>query len=245
MVERTKSEIREKIWNKLEEKGVARFPRPVNGRIPNFKGADIASEKLEEISEFKEAEKIKVNPDSPQNPVRSKVIEEGKTLFMPTPRLKQGFLRIRQEDVPSGKERKATTIKHSNKFGESIGLEELPEIDLVVAGSVGVNKKGGRIGKGGGYTDLEYAILRELDLGKPPVITTVHSLQIVDELPRKKHDVSIDWIVTPEKTIETNTNLEKPSGIDWELLSEKDLKQIPILRELKNETGNNSSISNY
>ncbi|MCG2909800.1 MAG: 5-formyltetrahydrofolate cyclo-ligase, partial [Stygiolobus sp.] len=39
----SKCEIRQKIWRLLEEKDIASFPRPVYGRIPNFKGAEMAS----------------------------------------------------------------------------------------------------------------------------------------------------------------------------------------------------------
>jgi hypothetical protein len=31
-----KDQIRKEIWQLIEERGIARFPRPVYGRIPNF-----------------------------------------------------------------------------------------------------------------------------------------------------------------------------------------------------------------
>jgi len=62
----TKQEIRQKIWDLLEEKDIARFPRPVYGRIPNFVGAETAAKKLGELKEWKNASVIKANPDSPQ-----------------------------------------------------------------------------------------------------------------------------------------------------------------------------------
>ncbi len=238
-----KQEVRKLIWSELEEKDIARFPRPVKGRIPNFDGAEAAGERLEDIPVFGKAKRVKVNPDSPQKPVRRKVIENGKTLIMPTPRLKQGFLRINPSNVPAGKEQKATTIKHSKKFGELVDLEDLPNIDLVVAGSVAVSGDGGRVGKGGGYSDLEYAILRELNLGNPPILTTVHQAQIIDELPHEKHDIPIDWIVTPEDIIETNTDYKKPTRINWELLDRENLEKIPILRKLREKT--NLSLSDF
>ncbi len=228
-----KSDVRKDIWNKMEEEGVARFPTPVEGRIPNFVGAEKAAEKLNEIPAFRNAERIKVNPDSPQNAVRAEVVKKEKILFMPTPRLRKGFLRIKPENVPEGKEKKATTIKHSNVYGDHVEPEDMKDIDLVVAGSVAVTENGRRVGKGGGYSDLEYAILRELHLGEPPVLTTVHPLQMVDELPYEKHDVPLDWILTPEKIVETNTSLEKPSSIDWELLDEDDLEKMPVLKNIK------------
>ncbi len=229
----SKNQIRKEIWSKMEERGVTRFPRPVEGRIPNFEGAEPAAKKLSELSFFQKTDVIKVNPDSPQHPVRAEVIRENKILYMPTPRLRNGFLQIDPEDVPSTDIDKATTIKHSQKYGREVELEEMEEVDLVVAGSVAVTENGKRVGKGGGYSDLEYAILRELDLGKPPVVTTIHPLQIVEDLPFQSHDVSMDWIVTPENLIETSTQFEKPNGIDWSVLDDEYLQKIPVLRKLR------------
>jgi len=60
--------LRQKIWREMEEKNIARFPRPVYGRIPNFVGAEQAAEKLINTDIFKHAQVVKVNPDSPQKP---------------------------------------------------------------------------------------------------------------------------------------------------------------------------------
>ncbi|MBD3206972.1 5-formyltetrahydrofolate cyclo-ligase, partial [Candidatus Bathyarchaeota archaeon] len=49
----SKQEIRERIWKKLVDENVDRFPKPIKGRIPNFDGSNIAAEKLTEVSEFK------------------------------------------------------------------------------------------------------------------------------------------------------------------------------------------------
>ncbi|KXA89933.1 hypothetical protein AKJ62_02050 [candidate division MSBL1 archaeon SCGC-AAA259D14] len=185
------------------------------------------------LKEFQKATHVKVNPDSPQHPVRKKVVNDGKTLYMPTPRLREGFLRITPEDVPCGKESKATTIKHSKKFGEKIDLKDIEEISLVVAGSVAVTKNGKRVGKGGGYSDIEYGILRELELGKPPIITTIHPIQIVKNIPTEAHDISLDWIITPDEIIETNSPFKKPNGINWSILNDEYLKKIPMLKKLK------------
>ncbi|KXA95590.1 hypothetical protein AKJ36_00155 [candidate division MSBL1 archaeon SCGC-AAA259I07] len=229
-----KSKIRKRVWSLMEERDVARFPRPVEGRIPNFEGAGKAAERVDELPVYREATHIKVNPDSPQHPLREKVIRDGKILYMPTPRLKEGFLRIKPEDVPSGKEGEATTIKHSSEYGEKVDPEEMEKVSLVVAGSVAVTRDGKRVGKGGGYSDLEYAILREMGLGKPPVLTTVHPTQIMEKIPAEDHDVPLDWILTPGEAIETSTDRGKPDGIDWSLLGEEDLEKIPLLKRMKN-----------
>ena len=111
----------------------------------------------------------------------------------------------------------------------------IKDVDLIVIGSVAVDVYGTRIGKGGGYAELEYAILREI--GKvtedTPIVTTVHDLQVLNnELPREKHDVPVDIIVTPTRIIRTIKPRPKPQGIYWDLLGEDKLESIPILKEL-------------
>jgi 5-formyltetrahydrofolate cyclo-ligase len=57
--------IRKRIWDLLEAKDIARPPRPVHHRIPNFDGADRAAARLSSLPEFIEAKCVKVNPDTP------------------------------------------------------------------------------------------------------------------------------------------------------------------------------------
>jgi len=38
-----KDQIRKQIWYLMEERNIARFPRPLHGRIPNFIGAEQAA----------------------------------------------------------------------------------------------------------------------------------------------------------------------------------------------------------
>jgi 5-formyltetrahydrofolate cyclo-ligase len=40
VVKEVKQAVRERVWRILEERDLATFPRPVYGRIPNFKGAE-------------------------------------------------------------------------------------------------------------------------------------------------------------------------------------------------------------
>jgi len=109
-------------------------------------------------------------------------------------------------------------------------------VDLVVAGSVAVNRMGARVGKGGGYSDLEYALGLTYDLihQKTPVVTTVHPLQILDEpIPMLEHDIPVDILITPEEVVETGHSLSRPEGIYWYLLPEEKISTIPILQQLR------------
>ncbi|MED4164745.1 5-formyltetrahydrofolate cyclo-ligase, partial [Halalkalibacterium halodurans] len=187
-----KQAIREQMWQEMTEKKVGRFPFPLKGRIPNFKGAEQATRHLIQLEAYKQAKVVKVNPDSPQLPLRAQVLMDGKTLLVPTPRLKDGFILVKPEWVPEGEERKAVSLRNILSYGKVISLTEMPEIDLIVMGSVAVDRSGRRIGKGEGYADREYAIIRELGNRPVPVVTTVHQVQLVDvELPRDAYDVTV------------------------------------------------------
>lgn len=235
-----KAEARRLAYEGLKSARAARFPFPIEGRIPNFVGAEAAARRLAELSIYKEARAVKVNPDAPQLPVRAMVLRDGKTLYMPSPRLRGAFIRIDPDRVPRGEERKAASLSHCAKYGEELDLVSLGQsattrspIDLIIAGSVAVTRDGARAGKGEGYADLEYAILQELALPHLPVVTTVHPAQIVSGMEVDAHDLSLDYILTPEETIVTGSPHPKPAGIAWERLSRGDLEAMPVLAELR------------
>lgn len=238
-IKKVKQRIRERIWRTLEERNLVLFPRPCYGRIPNFVGHERAALHLITDSLFHDAKVVFCCPDSPQRPVREAVIRERKILVMATPRLRQGFIVIRPGDVPRGRERAASTIAGAFRYGKVV--EEIPyTIDIKVTGSVAVTEKGARLGKGGGYSDLEYAILREMGVvtETTPVITTVHDLQVIDEIPMTRHDVPVDKIYTPTRVIPVqNSPYRKPEGIYWDELDPEKLYQIPILRKLAEKRG--------
>ncbi len=233
----SKEEVRRRVWRILRERGVARFPFPIEGRIPNFVGAEKAARRLAATRLFRDAEVVFCNPDSPQRPVRELALRAGKTLVMATPRLRRGFLVLEPGLVPEKHAREASTIRGAFKWGRA--TLEPPPIDLKVTGSVAVDRRGGRVGKGGGYSDLEYAILREMGLvgDETPVVTTVHDLQVVARVPRERHDVPVDHIFTPTRWIETRTPYPKPSGVYWEALPREKIELIPLLRRLAVKRG--------
>ncbi|MCP8309447.1 MAG: 5-formyltetrahydrofolate cyclo-ligase [archaeon] len=193
-----KQEIRERIWLEMERKGIATFPLPCFGRIPNFKGAEVAAIKLRRIDEYKDASSIMIGPDSPQAPVRRLALLDGKLLVMPTPGLRSGYLIIRPERV-KGKEKEASTIRGAFKYGELTNAP--PTLDLIAEGSVAVDLDGYRLGKGKGFGDREISLAEYIAKKSIIIITTVHDIQIVDFVPREEHDKRVDIIITPNKII--------------------------------------------
>lgn len=227
-----KERLRRLIWRVMEERGIALFPKPVEGRIPNFRGAEEAARKLSLQEEWKEAEVVFVNPDSPQRYVRYLGISQGKIVVMATPRIKEGFLLLDPDEVPASKYYEASTISGAFKYGRKIGLE-VPRIDLKVTGSVAVDERGGRVGKGHGYSDLEYGILGEIGAFErdTPIATTVHDLQIVEKVPMEEQDMPVSLIVTPTRVIRTQ-RFGEPKVL-WELVTPELEREVPLLRELR------------
>ena len=217
---RAKQAVRERVWSLLERERVARFPG-AKGRIPNFAGASAAAGRLASLPEWRVARVVKANPDAPQLPVRARALAEGKVLYMAVPRLadERPFILLDPErlHVPP---RRAASIAGSARAGRRIGVAELQPVDLVVCGSVAVNHQGARVGKGGGFSDLEFALLVEAGLiGTDTVLaTTVHPLQVLAEaLPETAHDFRLDLIVASEEVI-TCRRTRRPPGIFWEHL---------------------------
>ena len=231
----TKQQLRDRIWETLQRRGVARFPGAV-GRIPNFDGASQAAELARRLQVWQRAGVLKCNPDSPQLPLRRAALREGKTIYMAVPRLRQERCFIELDPERLGRRAgAAATIRGSFRYGRPVAVDELRPIDLVICGSVAVNRGGARVGKGGGYSDLEYALAFAAGRlsSDTPILTTVHFLQLIEEaIPRELHDIPVDYIVTPQEVIETHTSLRRPEGIYWKLLPPEKIEAIPALRKM-------------
>lgn len=201
----TKAEIRQKVWQTIDHAGVARFPDPI-GRIPNFDGAERVVHLLQEMAVWRRALVVKVSPDAPQLAVRKLALEDGKILYLSVPHLRteKCFIELDPQRLGS-RIRFATTLAGACRYGRALGPRDMRPIDLVVCGSVAAARDGARVGKGGGYGDLEYGILREE--GKiresTAILTTLHPLQVVSErISMLPHDVPVDFLVTPDEVID-------------------------------------------
>ncbi|MFP4632754.1 MAG: 5-formyltetrahydrofolate cyclo-ligase, partial [Halobacteriales archaeon] len=178
----------------------------------------------------------KANPDSPQLPVRRRALREGKTVYMAVPRLRdeRAFVRLDPGEISDGSLDEAATVSSYADHGVAVLPSDVEDVDLVVSGCVAVTREGGRLGKGEGYSDLEWAVLRELDVvsADTPVATTVHSIQVRDvDVRLEAHDVSVDVVVTPDDVLRTPSRA-KPDGVDRGMLSDGDVDEMPVLRRL-------------
>ena len=76
---------------------------------------------------------------------------------------------------------------------ELLGPIAINDVDLIVVPAACVDYNGMRMGWGRGYFDKTLGSMEAC----PPVYAVVFDAEFVDELPREKHDMPVDGIVTP------------------------------------------------
>jgi 5-formyltetrahydrofolate cyclo-ligase len=122
-----------------------------------------------------------------------------------------------------------------------VTLDEVTPVDLVVMGCVAAGEDGTRLGKGGGFADLEFALATEAGLIGPHTVTvtTVHEIQLrpAGLIPLTSHDILLDFIVTPERVIDCRArHAPRPTAaIAWDDLTEEKIAAIPLLGALQRE----------
>ena len=236
-----KAELREQVWTALTEAKAARFPGARN-RISNFVGAEAAGRRLRETEAWRAARTVKSNPDSAQLPVRRYALEDGKTVYMAVPRLAEAdpFFLLDPDDL-ADPPRLAVSIKNATRSARRVAVADLEPVDLVVTGCVAVGLDGARLGKGGGFADLEFALARAAGLISDDtlVVSTVHELQLraAGEIPVAAHDAPVDLAITPERIVDCREHRRhRPTGgIVWESLTEEKIAAIPLLHRLREE----------
>jgi 5-formyltetrahydrofolate cyclo-ligase len=228
----SKVEARARVWREMEIRGVGRFPGAA-GRIPNFVGAERAALHLQGLRAWRAARAIKINPDAPQLAVRRMALREGKVVYMAVPRLRslECFIELDPAHL-AGRALQAASIRGAERFGRPVGIDALPPIDLIVCGAVAVNARGARVGKGGGFSDLEYGLLVEAGRVGPrtPIVTTVHPVQILPQaLEMRPHDIPVDVVVTPEGLMALRPAFPRPSGLYREALAAEQIAEVPVI----------------
>ena len=233
-----KAAVRARVWEAMSVKGINRFPGPDN-RIPNFVGAERAAQLLAETDEWHAAGTVKSNPDSPQLPVRVRALKDGKLVYMAVPRLAGAdpFFVLdpaRLADPPA----RAASIKNAARSARTITFDAMAAVDVVVTGCVAVGEDGARLGKGGGFSDLEFALAAAAGLidDHTVVVTTVHDVQVqpAGTLPVVAHDMRVDLIATPTRVLRApRPARHRLPDLDWDDLTEEKIAAIPVLGRLR------------
>jgi len=179
----------------MTQKKIAIFPLPPHGRIPNFSKSKDSARNLSRHPLYQKANCIFSGPDSTLKPLRDQVLLDGKILAYATPHMR-AFKMIKPSSTKTD-----TTIKELVNSGQE--LKE--KVDIAVIGSVAVDLKGNRLGKGSGYGDreIEYLKVNELIQKEFSLGTLVHSIQIVSDLSPfiQPYDIPVDFILTEKGII--------------------------------------------
>ncbi|MEM3927447.1 MAG: 5-formyltetrahydrofolate cyclo-ligase [Archaeoglobaceae archaeon] len=195
---KNKEEVREFVWKKIAP--FCSFPLPY-GRIPNFRTAKKACEKIRELEEYQRAECVFSAPDSVLLRLREIVLEDGKTLLAVLPRM-TGFVVLKEKVKPT-----IEALKHAKRAD----LAKLKgKVGVFAQGCVAVDLNGNRIGKGSGFGDREYEILKKSGVLAENAIFVVvaHEIQVFSDLSylMQEHDAKADVILTPEKIIRVRSD---------------------------------------
>lgn len=74
------------------------------------------------------------------------------------------------------------------------------DVDMIIVPGAAFSPSGARIGYGGGYYDKLLPRIKGVKL----IVALAYEEQIFDDLPTEEHDVEMDMIITPERTITCN-----------------------------------------
>jgi 5-formyltetrahydrofolate cyclo-ligase len=85
--------------------------------------------------------------------------------------------------------------------GELLGPIAINDVDLIIVPAAAVDAGGMRLGWGRGYYDKTLGSMERC----PPVYGVLFDSELVDEVPRERHDQAIDGVVTPNRTVEFST----------------------------------------
>lgn len=159
-IDQIKHAVRKQVWDVLEQAGAV--PPGVHGRIPAFHGATVAAQRLAELPVWKSSRVIKAVPDKAQLPVRARALTEGKLVYMAAPKLAKALpFYLLDPATLTTTPNEAASSKVAATVSRNVGVDEMQPVDLIVCGSVAVNRRGVRLGKGAGYSDIEVALLQE------------------------------------------------------------------------------------
>jgi 5-formyltetrahydrofolate cyclo-ligase len=230
--------LRRVVWQRLVPvaRPDSRFDLDFSAFVPDYEGSRECAERLRGQPEYDDARLMFVAPDNNLVALRRQALADGKRLVVATFGIRRGFVLL--EHVPPEHQELAATLDGLESSGRPLTLAELrasEPVDLVVTGAAAVTRSGVHFGKGHGYFDLEWGLLRELGLADPhtPVAVVVHDVQVVDDpVPHAPNDCVADLIVTPTTLLRGDPDLEKPPGLFWDRIGAAQLASIPYLAEL-------------
>ncbi|MSO32326.1 MAG: 5-formyltetrahydrofolate cyclo-ligase [Ilumatobacteraceae bacterium] len=239
----TTEQYREQIWAELSKvaRPDSRFHWDFSSFICDFEGSEKCSDQVLELVAASDRgdRQIFVTPDNCLEDLRYKFIQQGIPFVMTTYGIARGFYRLDPSMIPVSDHRYAATLDGFDRYAEHLSLHQLQKtqkFSLLVTGGSAVSKNGVRFGKGHGYFDFEWAVLSELGLtdNSSVVADVVHDCQFVNEvMPAERHDVVVDWVITPTRKIHIDQSSRQRGRVFWEMVPGTEFAELGIVAELR------------
>lgn len=209
--------------------------------IADFEGSEAATCRLAGTPEYASASVVFATPDNCLRRFRERTLLDGKRLLVATCGIGRGFLALDGTGLAPVDAALASTMEAVDELAGPVSLGSIAATwrpDLLVTGALAVTRAGLRLGKGRGYFDLEWAMLREVGAvaADAPVAVVVHDVQVVEAastFPVRDHDVVADLVVTPAALIRSGRTGPRAARLDWSRVDEAKLAATPPLRELR------------
>ncbi len=238
--QQVRAAAREAVWARL--RGVARpdsrFHWDFSSFIADFADSEYCVERVRDLPAWSRSAWLFITPDNSTELVRRAAMADGKPFLMTTYGIQRGFVALDPADVPGDERSYAATLDGMDRFARPIdlaGIRQGGHIGLLITGASAVNRSGHRMGKGHGFFDLEWALLSEVGVTgeSSQIAAVVHDCQLVDiDVAATAHNVPLDWIITPTRTIRAGTVGRAPGQVHWDLLRGTELASVPPVREL-------------
>ena len=149
---------------------------------------------LLQLDHFKQAKNIAVyfaiNNEIDLALFIDEAIKKNKTLYLPCLADQQLIFRHYQPDQPLIKNK--FSIFEPSRTAKIMFPENL---DLVITPLVAVDKKGYRLGMGGGYYDRSFAFLKNQKKIKPTLLGVAYDWQIIDSVDHNHWDICLDQVL--------------------------------------------------
>ena len=230
----TTDDYRERIWAELAKvaRPDSRFHWDFSSFICDFEGSEKCADRVLELDALKS-----------RGDLRYKLIKAGIPFVMTTYGIIRGFYRLDPAKIPASDHRYAATLDGFDRYAEHLPLTTLKRgrpFALLVTGGSAVSSNGVRFGKGHGYFDFEWAVLSELGLTDQfsVVADVVHDCQFVNEvMPAERHDVAVDWVVTPTRAMHIDQSNRQRGRVYWEMVPGTEFERLGIVAELREILG--------
>ncbi len=196
----TRSHPRRPNASKTKLRSTLRQRRQCLSSVAQQRAALLLCQRLSKLPVFRRSQRIAAywasDGEIDLQPLIATAWRAGKQIYLPvvSDRHRLEFRRFQRSDR-----------LNSNRFGiaeppASAAKIEVSELDLLIAPLVGFDRRGNRLGMGGGYYDRALpAVSRRLY--RPALIGAAHSCQQVDAIVREPWDKRLQAVVTEQEYI--------------------------------------------